>query len=70
MGLISCPECGAQVSERAVSCPKCGHPIAKPVPQKESLLTQVLNVGWMAIVIAMAIIGLFALIGTCKWRPV
>lgn len=27
MALISCPECGIEVSDKAVSCPKCGYPI-------------------------------------------
>ena len=25
MALIKCPECGAEMSDRAVSCPKCGY---------------------------------------------
>jgi hypothetical protein len=29
MALITCPECGAQVSDAANACPKCGFPIAK-----------------------------------------
>ncbi len=28
MALISCPDCGKQVSTKAVACPNCGHPIA------------------------------------------
>jgi len=39
MALISCPECGRQVSDRAVSCPDCGCPIsAAPAiaPQKDT----------------------------------
>ena len=28
MSLISCPECGKQISDRAVLCPDCGCPIA------------------------------------------
>ena len=32
MAIISCPECGKQVSDRAASCPECGCPIsAAPV---------------------------------------
>jgi len=27
MALIQCPECKAEISEKASSCPKCGHPI-------------------------------------------
>lgn len=30
MALISCPECGAKVSDKAHSCPSCGCPIAAP----------------------------------------
>ena len=28
MALIKCPECGRQVSNRAISCPNCGYPIS------------------------------------------
>lgn len=27
MAIISCPECGKQISDRAISCPDCGCPI-------------------------------------------
>ena len=27
MALISCPECGKKVSDRAATCPECGCPI-------------------------------------------
>lgn len=29
MALISCPECGKQISDKASSCPNCGTPIAE-----------------------------------------
>jgi hypothetical protein len=28
MALMSCPECGKQVSDKAAACPHCGAPIA------------------------------------------
>ena len=30
MALIACPECKAQVSDKAAACVRCGHPIAPP----------------------------------------
>lgn len=27
MAMITCPECGAQISDKATACPKCGSPI-------------------------------------------
>ena len=66
MALINCPECGAQVSERALYCPACGHPISKPVsPWKERG-----TVAWMSVIVTIAIIALFALLGTCNWKVV
>lgn len=29
MAIVSCPECGKQVSDRASACPNCGCPIAQ-----------------------------------------
>jgi hypothetical protein len=31
MALISCPECGRQISSAAEACPQCGHP-NRPTP--------------------------------------
>jgi hypothetical protein len=28
MALMPCPECGSEVSDKALSCPKCGLPLA------------------------------------------
>lgn len=30
MSLIYCPECSAEISDKAVACPKCGNPMKKP----------------------------------------
>ena len=37
MALISCPECGKEVSDKAPTCPNCGVPIARPVLSHEDL---------------------------------
>jgi len=38
MALISCPECGRQVSDKAVACPDCGYPIASNRPDGDVLI--------------------------------
>lgn len=32
MAIIKCPECGKEVSDKAVSCPNCAYPIAANKP--------------------------------------
>lgn len=32
--LTTCPECGAQVSDRAPSCPSCGFPFSRSEPEE------------------------------------
>lgn len=34
MPLMKCPDCGAEVSDRAPSCPKCNHPFAQIAADK------------------------------------
>lgn len=34
MALISCPECEAQISDKAPTCPKCGAPISKKMDEE------------------------------------
>lgn len=34
MALITCPECGRQVSDAAQTCPTCGYPIAQKADNK------------------------------------
>lgn len=36
MALITCRECGSQVSSHALNCPKCGAPIAPQLSQNAS----------------------------------
>lgn len=35
MALITCPECGVKVSDKAAACPHCGYPIAANNPQEQ-----------------------------------
>lgn len=37
MAIISCPECGRQVSDKALKCPQCAHPIANPETRDQLL---------------------------------
>lgn len=37
MALINCPECGKEISDKAVSCPHCGNPM-NPQDSKEEYL--------------------------------
>lgn len=36
MALISCPECGKEISDKVKACPHCGYPIAPEVEQNTS----------------------------------
>ena len=37
MALISCPECGKEISDKAIACPNCGNPINPQTQQEEYL---------------------------------
>lgn len=48
MALIKCPECGIEVSDKALACPKCAFPIADSKPDgvvriKMSVIAQTLS---------------------------
>ena len=38
MALINCPECGKEISDKAVACPNCGNPINLQPQQEEEYL--------------------------------
>ena len=40
MALISCPECGKEISDKAFACPHCGNPMNQPTPKHTN------NNGW------------------------
>ena len=61
MPLISCPDCGTEVSDQAPACVKCGRPIGRSQqPQQKSAATS-LNL-WLS-VLALGALGYFFLTG-------
>ena len=80
MSLITCPECGNQVSDKAKNCPVCAYPINPEdsnkqtsipttppivVKPKEGCFLQTLNVGCMIVAAIIGIFILFFLMSTC-----
>ena len=73
MALMTCPDCGKQVSDRAYACPGCGHPLCPPpLPPKPATGLWVglgcLVTLWLTFCLAV-IIGLLVWIGISV-RPV
>lgn len=82
MALISCIECGLQVSDQAASCPHCGHPMkTQPlaVPPEPVHRTGVMTkpkrgtsgcaVILLGSIIALAVASCFALMATPEQKP-
>ena len=46
MALIACPECGREISDRAVSCPHCGCPVSVASAPPEIPVNGVLHLNW------------------------
>lgn len=67
MALINCPECGAQISDKALTCPNCGHPMT--ASQKKGNWHP-MNIWWMSIAVIALVVALFSLINSCHWNPV
>ena len=67
MALISCPECGAEISDSARQCPRCGRPMAEP--SSEAVTTraggkwEALGFSLIAVGIVLGIAGLGAFAG-------
>lgn len=62
MALVSCPECGKEISDAAHTCPHCGHPFqesqphdASPVPRKSKrpIITAA------CVLVFVAVVGIF-----------
>ncbi len=58
MALIQCPECKADVSDKAGKCPKCGHPINAVSVKKVGKVVGVIVLGLLIAVGALVVIGL------------
>ena len=50
MAIINCPECNAQVSDKATKCPQCGHPI------KEHWYVESLKISYIMILVIIVIV--------------
>ena len=73
MALITCPECGASVSDKAEKCPQCAYPLNKietelpPPPEvvvhpKEGCFLQTMNAGCIVVAVILGIVGLIVVI--------
>ena len=60
MALVSCPECGKEISDAAQSCPHCGHPIQEPQPQDAPPVPRKSK---RPVIIAACILALVAVVG-------
>lgn len=47
MALITCPECGREISDKAVSCPGCGFPVQDNPVDERSDLDRLVDEIWM-----------------------
>ena len=60
MALIQCPECGKEVSDKALACPNCGNPIAAPAPPKRRSHKKAILVVCIVLVLCLAAGGVWA----------
>nr|DAG43298.1 MAG TPA: zinc-ribbon domain protein [Caudoviricetes sp.] len=44
MALITCPECGHSVSDKAAACPHCGYPLGRVERETEQLISELTGV--------------------------
>lgn len=45
MGLISCPECGKEISDAALSCPHCGYSLKSAAQTTEPVINVTVDAG-------------------------
>jgi uncharacterized membrane protein YvbJ len=58
MAMISCKECGAEISDKAVACPKCGAEMAKG--KARSTLSTIVIVGVILVALFFAMDAMFS----------
>jgi uncharacterized membrane protein YvbJ len=58
MAMISCKECGAKISDKAVACPKCGVEMAKG--KARSTLSTIVIVGVILVGLFFAMDAMFS----------
>lgn len=55
MALITCKECGAEISDKATTCPKCGAPLQEILEvneaENETSLEQWLDLRWLCFIL-------------------
>ncbi len=59
--LVSCPDCGHDVSRMAEVCPECGRPLKKPA-SREGLFLRTMNQGvaaafWIPVFFLLVLLG-------------
>ena len=65
MALMTCPDCGKQISDRACACPGCGYPLCPPpLPPKHATG---LWIGLGCLATLLITFGLAAIIGLLIW---
>src|SRR4051794_35977307 len=62
MALVSCPDCGAQVSDTTVVCPQCGFPLRRDVLARSMAGRPASGSNTTAIVIAVVAVGFVAMV--------
>jgi Tfp pilus assembly protein PilE/DNA-directed RNA polymerase subunit RPC12/RpoP len=62
MALVSCPDCGAQVSDTAVVCPQCGFPIRPVVLERPTRFTGARRSSANGLVVGLVAVGIVVLV--------
>lgn len=74
MALITCPECGSQISDKAESCPNCGLPMIsnsdnnynQPNNSDDEKEKKKKALGWIFLIIVVCIVTIFIVFATKK----